>query len=441
MLNWLLNKVRPTESKQKRCISRDDHNISRKHISRNALKVLSRLNTSGFDGYLVGGGVRDLLLNKRPKDFDVATNATPEQVRRLFKNSRIIGRRFKIVHVRFGPEIIEVTTFRGHHEDGDSQRAKQAESGMLLRDNVYGDIEQDAARRDFTINALYYSSKDFTVHDFCGGMDDINNRVVRMIGDPETRYREDPVRLLRALRFAAKLNFKIDKATEKPIRKCAPLLEAISPARLFDEVNKLFMSGDGLSTLALMREYGIFKILFAETDELINSSEEYALFLEHTMRNTDTRIKANRPVTPAFLYAALLWPMFNERVKVLALSNPIFEAIRIAANEVFDHQIRRTAVPKRFSQQIREIWEQQWRLPNRAGARAAKLREHPRFRASYDFLLLREAAGEQTGNLGKWWTDYQEANPEQRESMSADVKAPGNNRRRRRPRRRKPRES
>ncbi|RMA80084.1 polynucleotide adenylyltransferase PcnB [Umboniibacter marinipuniceus] len=436
MLNWLLNKVRPSKPHEPVAYSRDEHIISRKHISRNALKVMSRLHGANYAAYLVGGGVRDLLLGKRPKDFDIATDATPEEVRKLFRNSRIIGRRFRIVHVRFGPEIIEVTTFRGHHSDGDQSTSKQSDSGLLLRDNVFGDIEDDAIRRDFTINALYYTTEDFSVFDFTGGVNDLDNRIVRMIGDPETRYREDPVRMLRAVRFAAKLGFEIEKSTAAAIYDCRHLLADIAPARLFDEVNKLFMSGQALATLNLLHQYRLFEILFPNTSQYLEDPI-YREFLEQTMLNTDKRIRAERPVTPAFLYAALLWPDFNERVK-LAKGMPIFDAIREAANAVFSQQIRITAVPKRFSAQIREIWELQWRLPNRGGSRAQKLVEQSRFRAAYDFLLIREAAGEDCDGLGYWWTKYQQMDADERASLASKVPAAKRPRRRKRPGKPKP---
>ena len=244
-------------------ISRNEHNISRKNISENALKVLYRLNKQGYEAYLVGGCIRDLLLGKKPKDFDIATNATPEQIQKVFRNCRLIGRRFRLAHIMFGKEIIEVATFRGDH-DGQSEQtniSKRSQSGMLLRDNVYGTIEQDAIRRDFTMNALYYNVKDFTIRDYCGGLNDLKNGIIRLIGDPQTRYREDPVRMLRTIRFAAKLNMKIDQATADPIKTLAPLLKNIPSARLFDESLKLLQSGHGYNTYILLKQYQLLSLI------------------------------------------------------------------------------------------------------------------------------------------------------------------------------------
>ena len=294
----------------RRVIPRDQHNVSRSVISESAKKVLYRLNKSGYEAYLVGGGVRDILLGGKPKDFDIATNATPEEVHALFRNSRLIGRRFRIVHVVFGREIIEVTTFRGNAgdaEDGQDDERRTNEHGLLLRDNVYGTQEEDALRRDFTVNALYYCIRDFTVIDFANGIEDLRNRRIRLIGDPETRYREDPVRMLRAVRFAAKLDFEIEPETEAPIRELAPLLSLIPPARLFDEVLKLFAAGHGEKTYDLLRRYNLLAPLFPETARAIDAGESDEL-IRQALRNTDARVAQGKSVTPYFLYAALLWP-------------------------------------------------------------------------------------------------------------------------------------
>ncbi len=295
-------------------IPRDGHPVSRKNISDNALKVMSRLRSQGFQAFLVGGAVRDLLRGGHPKDFDVATDATPEEVHGLFRNSRVIGRRFRIVHVRFGREIIEVTTFRGHH-DGDDEdnpksrpQAKQSDSGMLLRDNVYGSLEEDAVRRDFTVNALYYCSSDFCVYDYVDGLRDLEQEQIRIIGDAEQRYREDPVRMLRAVRFAAKLGFGIEARTSGPIPDLGYMLEAIPAARLFDEMLKLFMSGNALPTFSLLREYQLLEHLFPATASEIEESAIALPLIEAAMESTDLRIAEDKPVTPAFVLAALLWP-------------------------------------------------------------------------------------------------------------------------------------
>jgi len=419
-------------------IPRDQHNISRKNISPAAIKIIKQLEDAGFAAYLVGGGVRDLLLGNHPKDFDVATNAKPEEVKRIFRSARIVGRRFQIVHVRMGREVIEVTTFRGHHEESSSVRS---EDGMLLRDNVYGTLETDAMRRDFTVNALYYTLKDFSVIDYCNGMEDLKQRTLRIIGDPATRYKEDPVRILRALRFAAKLGFNLEPKTAKPIRELSGLLLNVSDARLFEEVLKLFLGGSATATFNLMREYDLLTHLFPGTDKALKAGDEIgANLIEQCMINTDKRIRGDKTVTPAFIYAALLWPALQQQFTLLSGQMTPTQAWGQAAQNVINQQLTRTAVPKRFLIPMREIWDLQQRLPSRLGMRALRTLDHPRFRAAYDFLLMREAAGEALDGLGVWWTNYQTANDEEREQMVKDIgkqggaKAAGKPRRRRGPR-------
>ena len=408
-------------------ISRDEHNISRKHISPAALKVIYQLNEAGFESYLVGGGVRDLLLNGRPKDFDVATNATPEQVRNVFRNSRIIGRRFKIVHVRFGRELIEVTTFRGDSQGKDApsnikqknNKMQQSDEGMLLRDNVYGGtIEDDAMRRDFTINALYYTVQGFAILDFCNGVNDLEQQQIRMIGDPETRYREDPVRMLRAARFAAKLNFEIEPRTADPIHDLGYLLGDISSARLFDETLKLLMGGYGQAVFTQLQQLDLFSKLFPATQQCIdNAPQRTAALIEEALKNTDRRIAQEKPVTPAFIYAALLWPVVQQLVSNPTNNTPPSQALQQAADHAIRQQITNTAIPKRFSIAMREIWDMQIRLEDRPGKRVYSILGHPRFRASYDFLLLREQAGESLSELCQWWTEIQNVDDDKKESM------------------------
>jgi poly(A) polymerase len=427
-------------------ISRDQHNIPRQHLDENALKVVHRLNDDGHEAYLVGGCIRDILLGLRPKDFDVATSATPEQAEELFRRSRLIGRRFKLVHVRFGRDVIEVATFRAGHDtedrNEDGEGGRQAASGLILRDNVYGTLREDALRRDFTINALYYSAQDHSVHDFAGGYRDIGQRVIRMIGDPAARYREDPVRMLRAVRFAAKLDFAIEPATAAPIRELAPLLRDIAAARMFDEVLKLLQSGHGVEAYQRMQTYGLFKQLFPEVQNAIERGPDAGLPVEdlilRALRNTDRRLEQGKSVTPAFLFAALLWYPMQLRLNSLMKEGrmPPLPALHEAANEVIAAQIRHTAIPRRFSTPLREIWELQLRLPKRQGNRAERLMEHPRFRAAYDLLLLRESSGENLGGLSQWWTDYQSANDNDRELLQDDLTShsPKPRTRRRKPR-------
>lgn len=404
-------------------ISRSEHSISRANIDRNALKVLYRLNKAGYAAYLVGGGVRDLSLGREPKDFDVATDARPEEVKRLFRNCRLIGRRFRLAHVFFGREIIEVATFRALHKPGEEvgDKARVLQDGRLLRDNVFGTIEEDALRRDFTVNALYYRIADFALVDYVGGMDDLQRGVLRLIGDAEVRYREDPVRMLRAARFAAKLGFRMHPETAEAIPSMAHLLSHIPPARLFDEVLKLFLTGVGVEVFECLRHYGLFGYLFPDTEDVLAQDElgRAPGFLSRALANTDSRIAEGKPVTPAFLFAALLWPPITQRLAGGPESNnegPV-GVIQAAADEVLGHQLHTVTIPKRFSIPMREIWSLQPRFEQRAGKRALRLLSHPRFRAAYDFLLLRAEAGEVDTELAHWWTQLQHLPPEQRASM------------------------
>lgn len=397
------------------------HALRRDQFSRHAIKVVESLQHGGYHAYVVGGCVRDRLLGHSPKDFDVATDATPEQIRAIFRNARIIGRRFRLVHVHFGRETIEVATFRAAHpsDEDDEQRASSNQQGRILRDNIYGSQEEDAQRRDFTINALYYDVVSERLLDYSHGVHDIRNRLIRLIGVPEQRYLEDPVRMLRAVRFAAKLDFEIEKHTAEPIRRLSYLLGDIPAARLFDEVLKLFLSGRAEHTFNLMLDHDLFDPLFPATAKAMQDNAQFTeQLIRQALRNTDERIHQGKPVTPAFLFAALLWPALPPRVAQLQIegSAPL-PALQEAAHELVAEQCRRIAIPKRFTIPLREIWDMQERLPRRQGKRADTLLQHPRFRAGYDFLLLRESAGEETGQLGQWWTDYQEADDQQRRSM------------------------
>jgi len=422
-------------------IPRDQHCISRANISKAALKVLYRLKDAGYDAYLVGGGVRDLLLGREPKDFDVATNATPEQVKATFRNCRLIGRRFRLAHVHFGREIIEVATFRANRP-ADAALA-QTDNGMILRDNVYGTIEEDALRRDFTVNALYYNIRDFSVVDYAGGMQDLQEGVLRLMGDPETRYREDPVRMLRAARFAAKLGFRLHPDTEAPIAELAGLLADVPPARLFEEVLKLFMAGYGVASFEKLRQYGLFAQLFPDTEEALASEEEG---FPHTMvlqglNDTDERVRQGKPVTPAFLFAVLLWEPVRLRAQALEAEGLApYTALQLAAGDLVERQSTRVAIPRRFSTPMREIWTMQSRFHYTKGKRPQRLAAHPRFRAAYDFLLLRARAGEVDPALAEWWTRFQEEGGAPPAAV-ADGEAPAPRSRRRRGGRRRRRKA
>jgi poly(A) polymerase len=458
------------------------------------LKVLYRLKEAGYQGFLVGGAVRDLLLGLRPKDFDVATNALPEEVRRLFRNSRLIGRRFRLAHVFFGSEIIEVATFRAtaapEREDAEDLDAEAeagadagAESGAeglegegegradpgaddavaefsppsdsehrafdprgrILRDNIYGTIDEDVWRRDFAANGLYYSIEDFSIWDFVDGVSDIKARRLKLIGDPETRYREDPVRMLRAVRFAAKLDFSIEPNTEQPIKRLAYLLDGVPPARLFDEVLKLFLSGFGLKAYRLLQQYGLFEHLFPQSAAAF-ALPPYAYaaeMLERGLANTDERIAADKPVTPTFLFAVLLWSaVLRELNERQAGPTPDLAQLLQACDTVLRTQQSRVAIPRRFAIPMRELLMLQPRFNRRSGVKSLSLLQHPRFRAAYDFLLLRAQVGVADPELAKWWTDIQVLPQEERVALvqarpaepaaEGTAAAPGRRRRRRR---------
>ena len=433
----------PARRGKPRIYARNEHDISRKLISPSALKVLYRLDGAGFRGCLVGGGVRDLLLGREPKDFDVATDASPDQVRELFRNCRLIGRRFRLAHVRFGPEIIEVATFRAAHEEDDGGHGEMSDEGRILRDNVYGDIEDDVWRRDFTVNGLYYDIHDFSVIDYVGGVEDLNKGVLRVIGDAEQRYREDPVRMLRAIRFAVKLGFNLDPACARPLPQLASLLDAISPARLFDEALKLFHGGYALQTFEALRHHHLFEHLFPLTEVALSHEHEGfpATLVGRALANTDQRIADGKSVTPAFLLAALLWDAFEEHRQALEADGvPAQDALGQAADDVIAQQISRLAIPRRFTQVTRDIWAMQPRLVDLTPKRARRAFENPRFRAAYDFLKLRAEAGDAEAEYAGWWTDFQDATDADREVMLAalDERAVSDGPRRRRRRKRRP---
>lgn len=444
------NKTRAIDDLKLEIIPRQEHGISRKDISENALKVLYRLNKAGFEAYLVGGGVRDLLLNKQPKDFDIATNATPEEVRKLFRNCRLVGRRFRLAHILFGRDVIEVATFRGHHGgDKGDKAAARSDDGMLLRDNVYGTIDEDAERRDFTINALYYNIDDFSVRDYAGGVEDLKSRTIRLIGDPETRYREDPVRMLRAVRFAAKLDMRINEATAAPIPALAHLLRDIPAARLFEESLKLLQSGHGLETYRLLRDFNLFSPLFPLLEEHFTEdrSSKCEKMLELVLKSTDARVAKDQRINPAFMFAAMLWYPLETRAEEIAFESGLsyYDAFMVAANDILDEQVKSIAIPRRFTAMIRDIWQLQLRLSRRSGNRAYKLLEQNKFRAAFDFLEMRgEIEGGQLEELATWWDEFQKADRDGRYEMvqllnKASAAKKTRRRRKSKPRSRKPR--
>ena len=397
-------------------LSNDAHPISNADISSNALQTVTRLTKAGFQAYIVGGSVRDLLSGKSPKDFDIATDATPQQVRKLFRNARIIGRRFKIAHILCHREIIEVTTFRGHASVNENQQAN--EHGILIRDNVYGSLEDDAWRRDFTINALYYDANNESIIDLTGGVSDVGHKHIRIIGDPSKRYREDPVRMLRAIRFTAKLQFTMTAETAAPIARLAKLILHVSGSRLFEELLKLYHCGNAIRVQELLVQYGLFALIFPQIVAIENSNYPVNELLHLVLQNTDQRIDAQKPVTPAFLYATLLW--FPLRVLTMQLQENGVEplpALEQAMSLVIQRQNKIVIVPKRYTQVIREIWLLQYRFVKRTGNRAYQLLQHPRFRAAYDFLALRALVGDAELELAEWWTLFQDVDDMTKKQM------------------------
>ena len=469
-----------------RIIPRSEHTISRSGISPNALRVLYRLRDAGFQSFLVGGCVRDLLIGIEPKDFDVATDALPEQVKKLFRNCRLVGRRFRLAHVFFGRETIEVATFRAasapsqaeepvpdadpevleaHAEAGDLEETDTLDimepldagsdterlldqHGRILRDNVYGNIGDDVWRRDFTANALYYNIADFALWDYCGGFEDISARTLKLIGDPITRYREDPVRMLRAARFEAKLGFQLDEATAEPLAGLSELLTAVPPARLFDETLKLFLTGHGQRSLTVLRRRELFGALLPEVDGYLTAHPNSLVekLLNQGLANTDARVLADKPVTPTFLFALLL---YGPIAKAIESSPPEHWHELATILDACDRTIRRAqthiSLPRRFALGVREMFGLQPRLEHPRGRRALRVLEHPRFRAAFDLLVLRAEHGLASKDIAAWWTRLQEVSAEEREQMVEDVSQTGPPKgparrggRRRRSRRRRP---
>ncbi len=409
-----------------RIIPRSEHTISRNDINETALKVLYRLHKAGYAAYLVGGGVRDLMLGLHPKDFDVATDATPEQVKDLFRNCRLIGRRFRLAHIHFGREIIEVATFRGHHDQAEDESEARIHDGMIVRDNVFGNMEDDAWRRDFRVNALYYNIADFSVVDYTGGIEDLETRQLHMIGDAHLRCQEDPVRILRAIRFAAKLGFTFNDDLVDAIAEQKERLLVVPPARLFDEVLKLFMSGHALATYKLLRKYDLMQMLFSITDQqLKQEGNTFDNFLTQALINTDARISEGKPVTPAFLFACMYWePVRIQASRLQEEGMSPVQSLQEAGREVFHTASQQISIPKRFRLPIREIWTFQARLNNRRGKRANGSLAQPRFRAAYDFLLLRDQSGEEgLTELCEWWTTFQEVSVKQRREMCQELQS------------------
>ncbi|MET3135791.1 poly(A) polymerase [Undibacterium sp. GrIS 1.2] len=390
-----------------------EHGIDPQLLSSNAIRVTSTLQENGFKAFVVGGAVRDLLLGVKPKDFDIATNATPDQVKRLFRRAFIIGKRFQIVHVMFGQDLLEVTTFRGAAVDS----APKDEHGRVLRDNTFGEQFEDAARRDFTINAMYYDPATQSVLDYHGGIADIRKKTLRIIGVPEERYREDPVRMLRVVRFAAKLQFTIDEATRAPIPVMAPLINNVPTARVFDEMLKLLMSGHAMACLQQLRKAGLHHGLMPLLDVVLEQPMGER-FVTLALANTDERIRQGKPVSPGFLFASLLWHQVVEKWNAYKAAGEFaIPALHLAADDVLNKQTDSLALQRKIGSDMRDIWAMQPRFEKRVGKTPYKMLEHPRLRAGYDFLLLRCASGELDAELGEWWTAFMEGDSEQREHL------------------------
>lgn len=438
MIKRILGKVfsgRIFKGRKPSIIPFSKHGISRDRISPCAVKVTQTLQDHDYAAFVVGGAVRDLMLGRNPKDFDVATNATPEQVHALFRRSRIIGRRFRLVHVMCGREMVEVSTYRGEQvgaepEDAESRIAD--EHGRLLRDNVFGSQEQDATRRDFTVNALFYDPASQEIWDYHGGVADLGKKQLRMIGDPERRYREDPVRMLRAVRLSASLGLTIEPHTRKPIRSLAPLLANVPPARLFDEMLKLLLSGHATECVQQLRRQGLHHGLLPMLDVILEQPLGER-FVMAALRNTDDRINRDKSVSPAFLFAALLWhEVLNAWRELESKGAHTLPALYQAMERVVQVQSANLAIPRRYSTDMKEIWSMQPRFLQRGGRRPYRLLEHPRFRAGYDFLLLRCDSGEVDAEVGKWWTRFQDASEQERRDMLVAESEPKKRRRRRR---------
>jgi poly(A) polymerase len=428
MIKKFIRRVLGLSSEAMLQVPRERHGLSRDAISPAAAKVCAVLRDAGYAGYVVGGAVRDLLLGIVPKDFDIATDARPEQVKPLFRRALIIGRRFRLVHVMLGPETVEVSTFRS----ADPETSDKDEHGRVLRDNVFGSQEDDARRRDFTVNALYYDPLTEEIVDFHGGLADLKKRVLRVIGDPATRYREDPVRMLRGVRLGAKLGLTLDAATREPIADMAPLMERVPPARLFDEMLKLLLSGHASACLRQLREVGLHKGLLPLLDVILDQPLGER-FVTLALAQTDERVKTERPVSPAFLFAALLWHEVLAAWKAhQARGERPIPALETAMDEVLDVQCEKLAITRKLTATMRAVWSMQPRFEQRSGQRAYRLIEAPRFRMAYDFLALRAASGEVPAELEAWWRAFQSADAESRQAMLLPDTGPRKRRRRRR---------
>lgn len=402
------------------------HPLIPTQVSSHARTVISTLQHAGFKAFIVGGGVRDLLLNIKPKDFDVATNARPEEIRQIFRNSRLIGKRFRIAHIYFGRDIIEVSTFRADHTEATHEdQAETREDGIILRDNVFGTFEQDARRRDFTINALYYDPVHNELWDHCEALKDMESKKIRIIGEPNARFQEDPIRLLRAIRFANKLNFSIEAQTEAAFPRKVELLQFIPSGRRFDEYTKLFLYGQAEANFNSLLAFKALDYLFPGTTASMTEAANHTL-VQHALRNTDARIKEGKNVNPSFLIATFLWSQVVDRKNFLLRNNDLHEiaAFNEAISQVLHEQVQHTSMPKRLSQGIAEIWSMQYALERRRPRQILRLLYNTKFRAAYDFLIMREASEELAPEICSFWTKIQGLPPEKQREMISSLPAP-----------------
>ena len=431
-ISRVLGRKTPGASGEPAVLSASKHGIRREDISSGSRRTVETLQEHGYKAYVVGGAVRDLLAGITPKDYDVATNATPEQVRHCFRRSRIIGRRFQIVHVMMGSETIEVTTFRGHHDEHSGSKAQTDNQGRVLRDNVFGSEKDDAARRDFTVNALYFDPSSETIIDYHHGVADLKQKTLRMIGDPKTRYREDPVRMLRAVRLAAKLSLTIDPDASRPIRELAELIENVPPSRLFDEMLKLLTSGYAVKCVQQLRAEGLHNGLLPLLDVILEQplGERFVML---ALESTDQRVRDGKPTSPGFLFATLLWhEVLAKWEAIKAGGERPMPALFTAMDEVLDVQAEKLAITRRIAGDIKDIWSIQPRFEQRSGKRPYGVLEQPRFKAGYDFLLLRAESGEVEGELSQWWTDFMNCDGDARAAMLQPQKPDEAKKRRRR---------
>lgn len=399
-----------------RVLTKEEHQIDKSKVSPFAISVCQKLKDAGFKAFIVGGAVRDLLIDHTPKDFDVATDATPEQVKKITRRAIIIGRRFRLVHVTRNAETIEVATFRGLRQDG----VEKDRQGRVIDDNVFGEQFEDAARRDFTVNAMYYDPLEEEVYDYHNGLLDIKKKRIRMIGDPELRYREDPVRILRAIRIAAKLGFKIDPKTSQPIRGMQKLLLAVPEPRLFDEIMKMLMSGASVECMRLLDAEGV-NVNIPLLREFLSAKQDP--FLLKALEKSDARVAHGKPISQSFIFATLFWGLVKKEIEKVKKEEPELTIPRqwqMAIANVADNPLLK-GIQRRFFRDMEEIWRLQPRFERRTSSVAFKLIEHPRFRAAYDFLLIRASCGEVTHELADWWTAFEEAPADERKDMIQDL--------------------